>query len=127
MDSILLAFGIDVAWEGRQGRLQERDAIVALHEDAVANADQVARVIENVERNYAGALAFFESAPGDLEAIPTDAALTVIQSLTVPGRASLQHGALDGLIASGRIGLIRDPHLQKLLADWPGQAARLDA
>ena len=124
--SILLAFSIDAAWAGRQDRLRERAAIVALYDDAVANAAQLARVIGDVQESRAGTLAFFESEPADLAAVPADGASALIRSLTIPNRASLQSGAVEGLMASGRIGMITDPRLQQLLADWPSTAARLD-
>jgi hypothetical protein len=124
--SILLAFSIDAAWAGRQDRLRERAALAALHDDAVANAIQLAEVIENGQQRHAATLAFFESDVADLVAIPADGAQSLIRSLTVPNRASLQSGVVDGLMASGRLGIITDPRLQKLLADWPSAAARLD-
>ncbi len=124
--SILLAFWIDATWAAQLDRARERDAIQALYEEAVANADQVANVIEAVRQYSAEALAFFESR-GNPSAVPAQEVDELIRSLTIPNRASLQNGSLNSLLASGGIVLIRDPKLQEALANWSEQAARLDA
>lgn len=124
--SILLAFWIDAAWAGRLERVEEREAIAALHDEAIANADRLVATLRSNERTHAATLAFFEGDPEDLAAVSLADANRLLVALSIPNRAALQSGALDGLTTSGRTQIIRDPSLRQLLADWPSEAARID-
>lgn len=117
--SILLAFGIDAAWEGRQERVEERLALEALG----AEFDESVRGLTVAHRIQVE----FAEKSGTLDSLLTEGArrstIHVIDSLLTPLVAfrtpDPATGSLSMLLASGRIDLIRNSELQQALAGWP--------
>lgn len=113
--SILLAFGIDAWWEGRQEREEEREILLGLeaefidlHQRLVGWAEYNRQGIRSIER-------FLSDTMPRLDTREVDAAFmagTVVNVLD-------QGGALDALLASGRLELIEDRALRERLAKWP--------
>jgi len=113
--SILLAFGIDAAWEGRQEVEEEREILMGLEAEFV---DLHTRLVNLAAFNRFGVRAveqlLSDSLP-KLDADYVDRALGVATIVNVLD----QGGALDALLASGRLELIRDRDLRDRLAKWP--------
>ena len=125
--SILLAFGIDAAWDERSERRSERLALQALHAEALANRELLGTVLGRVRDDLARAAEFYDLSPAELGAMPQDAASSrVLQSLWRPNTYALKDGAFEGLVRAGRLELIRSVELRQKLIDWQGEAADLD-
>lgn len=125
--SILLAFGIEAAWEERGERRSERLALQALHAEAVANRDLLTSVIERVRADVGRVEDFYDTPLEDLESVPQEVASSqVLQSLWRPNTYALKDGALEGLVRAGRLELIESAELRRRLVDWQGEATDLD-
>lgn len=118
--SILLAFAIDAAWAARGERLEARQVLRALHEEAVANQALIEDVIQRTEADYAQAKSFYEMPRQELQTASAD----LLQSLIRPNTTGMKMGALNGLTASGKLDIIASADLRKLLLDW--QSAAID-
>jgi hypothetical protein len=123
--SILVAFWIDASWAERLARIEEQDAIAALHAEALANQLVLSDVVRRVEADHAGARAFFELGERESTTASVRSADPILQSLWRPNTYALKDGALNGLTMSGRLSLIQDAELRRLLADWQSQSADL--
>lgn len=125
--SILLAFGIDAAWEERGERRSERLALQALHAEAVGNRELLRTVVERVRADVARSEDFYDRPLAELETLPQEfASSQVLQSLWRPNTYSLKDGALEGLVRAGRLELIQSSSLRQRLVDWQGEASDLD-
>ena len=115
--SILIAFLLDAWWDDReaQGRLDQELRSVA--REVAENRDLVEYEVESLERIRGGSeaiLALLEDIrPSQAGSIPD----TLIFCVTYwSPTLDLSFGALDALIASGRLAQIRDPDLRLTLA-----------
>ncbi len=114
--SILLAFGIDAWWEGRQEREEEREVLEGLRVEFMT-------VIEELEL-WAGYHRVKESLatqairlePDELPDAVLDSLVSAIPIANVIDRGG---GPLAALLASGRLELIRSRELRELLVRWP--------
>ena len=70
--SILLAFGIDAAWQERGERRSERLALQALHAEAVANRQLLETVVDRVRSDIARAEEFYDLPLAELESALAD-------------------------------------------------------
>ena len=116
--SILLAFGIDAAWDARGDRAQEAVALAGLRDDFIANRTQMDRILER-HRARAEAFAWFETArPQDIAAISADSASAIFRSLYLPESFDGVRGNADALIGAGRMELLRSEPLRERLATF---------
>lgn len=122
--SILLAFGIQAWWEGRQEQLQERRALSALARDFEAAADDLEQevlVMDSVRRAAETVLAW--TGPS-ADARYADSLATIFPAITrLPGFQPPM-GTLDALLGSGNLSLIQNDSLRAALASFP---SRLEA
>ena len=115
--SILLAFGIDAWWASLQQDREYQDVLVAL----TAEFEEISRQIEvqesqtnRINQQAASIVSILRSRTGSVELPVCDlVALIRRPTLDLPG------GELDGLLASGDLGLIKDRDLRGALASWP--------
>ena len=70
--SILLAFGIDAAWDARQEGAAERAAIEALRVEMISNRERLARTIRYNEEASASVAAFLRLSPQQILSMPAD-------------------------------------------------------
>ena len=115
--SILLAFGIEAWWDGVQEREEVRRDLVNVAQELTENRERVLIEIEWMERLSAGSAAIveiLESAQASGEASLPDT-LSFLGT-TNPSTLNASLGALDALIASGRLARIEDPRLRRGLA-----------
>jgi hypothetical protein len=113
--SILLAFGIQAWWDGLQEREEEREILIGLEAEFVDLQERLqrwtgynrwgARMLDQVLSDSASEL---QGAALDSAFI----AATVVNVLD-------QGGALEALLSSGRLELIRDWEIRARLAKWP--------
>lgn len=117
--SILLAFGIQAWWEGRQDRMEEEQLLAALSVEFAANREQL-------ETNRASHVARQEAAAAILEAaaapeitISRDSVDHLISDIMWYGTDGWVTGTMDALLSSGDLALIGNRSLQFSLTAWP--------
>lgn len=119
--SILLAFAIDAAWDESRERAQERRALVGLQEEFRDNLRLLEANLEghrSTLRATTALLALSDGAPPpSLDSIAHLLRRVFIDAFSYNPSV----GVLEGLIASGDLGLVSDRELRNLLASWPGQ------
>ena len=113
--SILLAFGIDAWWDARNDVVEEREILIGLeieYVDLRARLDQWARFNRNgtlvLEKYLSDSVAEMDS-----ESIEWVFIFAVFTNILDQG------GALDALLASGRLEMISDRDLRGMLVKWP--------
>ena len=124
--SILLAFGIDAWWEGKQELRAGRELVLAVVEEAAANRDLIQQTIRRVEVNQAHTRRFYLMEEDELSRLHPDTAHALVQSMWVPNTYQLEQGALSAANAAEGVRLIRDLPLRNALADLQGKIADLD-
>ena len=114
--SILLAFGIEAWWDGRQERAEIRQDLANVSQELAANRDLVRFQMDLMERMVSGSAALLEimnsGSADDLVEAPDTLVFLAMQVMTL--NASL--GALDALIASGRLAAIEATDVRRRLA-----------
>jgi hypothetical protein len=129
--SILLAFGIDAAWENRQERAEELRVLTALHDEFLVNQTRVAENIAFHSALRSSGLAILDAAGNggaDLERAEID---EMIVDLTWwGGFLVFESASLDAVILGGRLDLIENEEVRRLLTGWRGaleQTARQES
>ena len=118
--SILIAFGIDAAWDRRQTNRQAASVLASLRSEFQAHSDTLARWARDTE-SHAHTLARGIAILSDPSASPGVATLdSLFFSLVYVGDWDPRGGALEALIASGNLDLIGDRRLQRELTSWSG-------
>ena len=124
--SILLAFGIDAAWEGRE-EAERREVLLA------AIGSDMGRAREEVDR-VAGFHGFGRTAATDLLRLSTETPLTesearVADSLVAAVFSTATYdapmGAVESLLGSGGLNILGDPRLTLALTAFPALVADL--
>ena len=115
--SILLAFGIQAWWEGRQERAEEQRVLSALLDEFTENSEILAATAEH-HRSEVRRMETLLAAAGSGD-LPSKATLDTIFDRG-PGAPHYnpRTGALTATISSGRINLLRNSHLRNRLAGW---------
>lgn len=120
MSSILLAFGIDAAWDERQERAEEAEIIAGLQREFTGYRDQLDARLEL----HAEILSAASAVLGSIEAGEwTSTEWTMdeaIGRLLSPPTTDLGNGVRDALVQGGRLELLSDLELRERLARWPG-------
>jgi hypothetical protein len=123
--SILLAFGIQAAWESRRDSVEEQDHLLALRSQFQTSLEMIQ---VEIAANEAAAEATRRLVALDVRgavALDSDSLAALFTSSLAPGRVNLPSGALDALLASGGLRLITDPELASRLAAWPSLVAEV--
>ncbi len=125
--SILLAFGIDAWWNGRQQRAAELEALRAIHQEFQTNRE----LLRTVEEMHSEALMASRAL----------LALAEIPRTELPAPDSIEHllqnarnnwtfdpldGALNSLLNAGELGLVSSLDLRVALAAWPDLVQELN-
>ena len=120
--SILVAFGIDAAWEERKERVREREAIgQLLSEFEVVRTRLVSldSVYEHGPFQGKAPLRELLGLMGSQRGVFSDARLDSLVASSLGGiDAGLPDGALSAVVASGQLALIRSDSLRIALAEW---------
>lgn len=118
--SILLAFSIDAWWNNYRDRSEERGILLGLR----AEFEQNLAFIET-ELSYRGAvvasiLKIFEASDGRTTIEP-DVLDELIGDITWWRNIDYSRGAIDGVLQSGRLSLVENEELRRLLASLPSR------
>lgn len=121
--SILLAFAIDAWWEVRQDSAEEQTLLRQLEAEFELNAELLAVQRSRHEENLAAAHSLLtitgpnlEKRTLDLKSIKQDVHRMMFWWTYDP-----QMGVLNGIIQSGKLGIIGSDRLRSKLANWPAQ------
>jgi hypothetical protein len=116
--SILLAFGIQAWWEGRQEQKTEQSALFALRADFLASRDALAVAISVLEGAQAYFTAFQSADSAALTQLGADSADAMTMSLNIALTYDPISSSLDAILSDGRISLLQDEQLREALAGW---------
>lgn len=115
--SILLAFGIDAWWEGRQRLSDEEELLVGLLQETTDNLATLRAGLDSLEANRERLSRFVLSdASGFSEFLGDSAWNSVVRPQYRDYSPKLSYGFLDATIAAGKLELIRDVELRAALA-----------
>ncbi len=116
---ILIALAVDSWWDGRVERRDEQDALGELQAEFQDNAAQLDSVLWHHATGQRATEVLLSFSRGQVE-LSADSVRQLIWELDNPWTYNPKSGALDALIASGRLGIIRDRALRTQLAGWEG-------
>jgi len=116
--SILLAFGIDTWWDGLQQQAEEQRILTGLEADFSATVATLNTVVGR-HRGYAERADALEGmSEAEMLAIPSDSVDLYMRAMAQYMTFEPRGGTLPALVAAGQLGLIQDPELRDLLAEW---------
>ena len=113
--SILLAFWIDAWWDGRKDKLEEREILIGLEVEFLDLRD---RLDQWAQFNRTGAQfvdQFLSDAVTEMDLRSIELAFTYASLVNILD----QGGALDALLASGRLERISNRDIRARLVKWP--------
>lgn len=116
---ILVALAADAAWDYRVDRADERTALRQLEAEFAVNAAQLDTVADKHRQGLQAVTDLLGVVRGSRE-LPTDSIRSLIAFLDAPWTFNPKLAALESIIASGQLGLIRDDSLRVELVGWPG-------
>jgi len=118
--SILLAFAIDALWNNYQLQQEEQEILKGLRDEFSRHVEAIQVARRRVTRN-ADAIDFLLSHQGEspetINEIAEVERAVFYASFSSPG-LELQGGVRDALLDSGRLEIIGDTQLRRLLAEW---------
>jgi hypothetical protein len=116
--SILLAFAIDAAWQNRRERNEEARMLTALRDEFTVNQERLSEItaFHADLRATAQALMATGSQPASVSADSADQMITDVTWWG--GFISFESAALDAVILSGKLDLLEDEGLRRLLTAW---------
>ena len=114
---ILIAFGLEAAWERRGTRADERAHLRALASDFAQNVERLQRHVEQEERISARSRELLTLARSP-EPAPTDSVFKLLGGVFNSGRYEPVTGAYEALVNSAGLTLIRDDSLRASLAEF---------
>ncbi len=112
--SILLAFGIDAAWEEREEYIIEQEVLKSILVDMEANSELIAGYVAVTDSSIARSADFLNAAPEDLARRSSESAGTSLQALFVESTLQPVYGSLSPT----NLTLVRDLPLRNELSSW---------
>ena len=116
---ILLAFGVDAAWNEVQEGEEERLALEALRAEFQANKVELTQIAQRHQQVADAGRALLTLTGPD--AAGTDEAAELIGEVWIPWQSRLATGATSSLVSTDALARVRDTELQRALAAWPEQ------
>jgi hypothetical protein len=111
--SILLAFGIQAWWDGRSIGVQVRQDLQNISQETLLNRARVVRAIDVRTRLAAGTSLLAQAIESNVGAPVISLPDTLVWLGTAgPNTPDLPFGAVEALIASGRLAFVEDPELR---------------
>jgi hypothetical protein len=125
--SILAAFALDTWWDNRQEREEEQETLAALRAEFLSAQVDIRWYKETEDRILGSVTLIVDSLAVAHEAGRRSVTFpdTALGLAYVPPTVSPSLGTLEGIISSGRLGLLRDPELRAALAAWEGHMDEL--
>ncbi len=124
--SILLAFGIQAAWDGRQEREDERQALEALARDFESAAEVIDRELLSMDSVAIAANIILGWTGPSADSRHADSLALLMPSITRVASFQPPLGTLQALLGSGDLRLIRNDSLRAALASFPSRLALLN-
>ena len=124
--SILLALGLESAWQYRQDRVQEQVELRRLHSEFLANRvllDETRAEHERILANARHLLAEMDELRADPTRVIDDPLLSTLWDWQTYDPVQ---GTLTSLIASGRLDLVENDELRSAITSWPGRVSDLN-
>lgn len=122
--SILLAFAIDAWWDEFQDAVDTRENLVDVRMEFLEYEAELERRYE-LWSDYAGSMGRLLDVARSGEAPPAVVMDTLLHDLTWASTFDPGTGAVDALIASGRMEFVRSLELRSAVAAWDGVAAEV--
>ena len=116
--SILLAFSIQAWWDNLQAREAEQIALLSLLDDFESSRIELTDRIQSVQGSRTRFLAFESASLENLGALPQSVSEQMLSSISTGGTFDAYLGTLDAIAADGRLALIRDDSIRRLLSKW---------
>ncbi|MGD2124004.1 MAG: DUF6090 family protein [Gemmatimonadota bacterium] len=123
--SILLAFALDAWWESRGQRQEEAQVLENLSSEFQAAGIQLDRylmmhqvILSSLEKTLAAVQEAHDRGDSRVEILTIDLSRILIGPTFDP-----RTGILDGLLASGGLGILQSESLRRTLSGWPGLLA----
>jgi len=116
---ILIALAADAWWDNRVERADEQTALRQLRAEFADNRMQFDSIVDKHEGGQAAAGVLLDAHLTGTE-IPADSLRTLIFTASLPWTYNPRGGALESLVAAGRLDIIEDDSLRVELAAWPG-------
>ncbi len=116
--SILLAFSIDAWWSNLQEREAEDIALRSLRDDFESSRIELADRIQSMQGSRIHFRTFQSASLEDLGTLQQAVAEQMLASLHTGGTFDAYLGTLDAIAADGRLALIRDSGIRRLLSKW---------
>jgi hypothetical protein len=119
--SILLAFGIQAAWDARTERMEIREALETLLAEFGLHHTGLQENLILHHLYLDSGLRLLSIATGSVPLPPDQVMDSLLYRVFVNASSfNASHGALDALVASGQLGSLQNVELRSLLASWPG-------
>ena len=116
--SILLAFGIDAWWDERKERIEEQQILQGLNEEFSLIRD----VLKDHKHIHLGRLQALEDLLAAFDVDKSKRTTEVVaagqEELLAPTTSDISNGTLRALLSSGRLEIIENERLRKLLVGW---------
>ena len=125
--SILAAFALDTGWENARERREERETLEALRAEFSSARENVLfyrSIQERILTSVTSVVDSLDSALSRGEAF-VELPDTALSWAYIPPTTTVSLGTLDGLIGSGRLGIVRDRRLRSALGSWGMELAEL--
>lgn len=116
---VLIALGADALWGYRVDRIDEQAALRQLDAELESNAAQLASVGAEHRRGLEAASSLLSAVRGTTT-LSSDSLRALVRTLDMAWTYNPKLAALESVIQSGRLGLIRDDVLRVELTGWPG-------
>jgi hypothetical protein len=114
--SILLAFGIDAAWDSRSEARAEQALLTSLRAEFESNRSVIENSIRVHQRHASGASYLLRAGPeASLDSLANAVARSTYFLTTDPTT-----GAISSAIAGGGLERVKNERLRDLIAAWPG-------
>jgi hypothetical protein len=125
--SILAAFALDTWWQDVSARREEGETLQALRVEFSAARENILFYRSLQERILTSVTSISDSLNAALLRGDTSIMLpdTALAWAYIPPTTTVSLGTLQGLIASGRLGIIRDRRLRSALGSWGVELAEL--
>jgi hypothetical protein len=118
--SILLAFGLQAWWEGRQERGRVEANLANIAAEIAGNRDEIAGAIARNRYTREIILGVLLREAPELAALPADSLTAFVEAIRPPRTYDAGGAALESLLSGGDLALVDDAELSEALVRWHG-------
>jgi hypothetical protein len=117
--SILIAFALDAWWDDTQERRREQELLHRIHGEFVETRDSLREAVRWHRTRVEASLELREFGGNGEASPPEDLTRKVRTTFLTYQTTHPVTGTLDGMLASGNLGIVNNDELRSLLAGWP--------